>query len=202
MNLRFSFKVNRLALSQEIARQLPAAVGGEVKKRLFTEFEKIKKQFLAEFSRHAITMELQGGAHSSNISGTLGGYGNLYSFLGFDERDPTAKILELINKIKFTFMNFNSRKIASGFVRDFPTEYDIAAATPVPWAPGLSWAQGIHNGHIPNFGHYMNKDFKKSRSGGGLQVDTEIPGRVFRGDNSYIMGMLIKYKGLFEGVQI
>ena len=93
MNLRFSFKVNQVALRQEIARQLPSAVGVEVKKRIFAEFEKIKNQFLAEFSRHPITMELRGGANSSNISGTLGGYGNLYSFLGFDERDPTAKII-------------------------------------------------------------------------------------------------------------
>ena len=87
-------------------------------------------------------------------------------------------------------------------MRDFPSEQDIVMVTPVPWAPGLSWAQGIHNGHIPNFGHYMNKDFKKSRSGGGLQVDGEIPDRVFRGDDSYIMGMLLKYQKMFEGVKI
>ena len=38
---------------------------------------------IAKFLNHPVTIEIKGGIDASNISGTLSGITNLYSFIGF-----------------------------------------------------------------------------------------------------------------------
>ena len=75
----------------------------EVKQRILDTIsesvERKKQDFLDEFENHPVTAEILGGESSSNLSGTLGGYGNLFSFIGFDSSDePVGSIRNLFKK--------------------------------------------------------------------------------------------------------
>ena len=60
-----------------------------------------KKNLIENFSSHEVTREIEGGAGANNISGTLGGYGNLFSFIGFNSGfNPIDSVKNLINKIR------------------------------------------------------------------------------------------------------
>ena len=200
MNLAVSVRLNKGSLRREVSAQLPRAVGDTVRRDLYNKFLSIKNQFIKEFEKHPITEEIKGGASSPNISGILSGYGNLYSFFGFDDSDPTSSIARLLNEIEFSFTNFNRRQVASFRVQNFPTMSSVIEATPLPWAPGLSWAYGVHRGNVPNFGNYLHKDWKGSRSGKGLQTPHEIGGWSMSSDITYIIGMLKKYNKLFRSI--
>ena len=64
-------------------------------KREIKDIEKqARKEFLKEFDDHPITNEIEAGPDSSNSSGTLNGYGNLFS-------------------ISFIVFNLNSSSIAN-----------------------------------------------------------------------------------------
>ena len=75
------------------------------KMRRFVEPQIDKKQELLvkQFKTHPVTIEIDGGPLARNSSGTLGGYGNLFSFIGFSSgSDPTAIIKKIFSeKIKF-----------------------------------------------------------------------------------------------------
>ena len=42
----------------------------------------------------------------------------------------------------------------------------------MPWAPGLSWAEGIEK--RTGLGNFLNKKTSKSRSGQGIQIDFSV----------------------------
>ena len=57
----------------------------------------LKGAALADFDRHPVTRELKQGPDGANISGTLGGIGNLFSFIGFYSSDkPTDLVREVL----------------------------------------------------------------------------------------------------------
>ena len=63
--------------------------------------QKLKEEMIAEFLRHPVTREILDKNTAENYSQTLVGYGNLYSFIGFDyPEDPIAPILNLLNATK------------------------------------------------------------------------------------------------------
>jgi hypothetical protein len=141
-----------------------------VNNQIKIEFEKIKNQYISEFINNPITVEINGGISSQNISNTLGGITNLYSFIGFDEgTDPIKPILELLEKSNYRIL-FNNQAIDSTIIFDIPTAKEIFDITPMPWAIGRSWARGIETG-ISGLGYYLKK-IKNSRSGIGIQSST------------------------------
>ena len=74
-----------------------------VKQIVNQEFQKYKQILISEFSSHPVTVELEGGVNASNISGTLGGRGNLFTFIGFNAGDnPTQPIHFAFNNISLT----------------------------------------------------------------------------------------------------
>ena len=67
---------------------------------------------IAEFLNHPISLELKGGISANNISGTLGGVTNLFSFIGFDSGDdPIDPIVEILQKTIFQMTSFSKNKI-------------------------------------------------------------------------------------------
>lgn len=157
-----------------------------------SEFNKIKNNYIQEFINHPITQEIKGGVDATNISGTLGGITNLYSFIGFDEgTDPIRPIEDLLEKSNYRII-YNNKATDSTVIFDIPTAAQIFEITPMPWAIGRSWARGIETG-ISGLGYYLKKK-KNSRSGLGVQSSTNQirPGTVFK-NTKYISDLINRF---------
>jgi len=63
-----------------------------------------QKKLLEEFERHPVTVEISGGTNATNISGTLSGHGNLFSYIGFSAGDkPLSAIREILKKYEIRY---------------------------------------------------------------------------------------------------
>lgn len=170
-------KINKKAIEKAIFtnRTVKKMVRDIVEK----EVEKEKILFRADFESHPVTQELEGGENASNSSGTLGGYGNLFSFIGFNRgANPTSPVKSLIQSIK---VDRNIQASANGFkVRvNIPSKEDFAAITPMPWEGGRSWLLDMERG-ISGLGAYLYGRFDASRSGNGIQSKSKYSNRTFR----------------------
>jgi len=164
----------------------------EINKIIDQEFNKIKDEFIDEFMNHPITQEIQGGISATNISGTLGGITNLYSFIGFDEgTDPIRPIEQLLKKSNYRII-YNNKSVDATVIFDIPTAAQIFEITPMPWAIGRSWARGIETG-ISGLGYYLKKT-KNSRSGLGVQSSTEqVRAGVMFKNSKYISDLISRF---------
>ena len=105
------------------------------------KFEELKKEMIKEFLNLPITKEILRAPGASNISGTLGGYGNLFSFIGFPAgSNPIDPIVKLLNQTTLNVGRITTRGTLD-ITGTLPGKNDIFAVTPMPWATGLSWAQ-------------------------------------------------------------
>jgi hypothetical protein len=150
-------------------------------------FENAKQEFLSEFEDHPITQEIEGGSSATNISNTLNGIGNLFSFIGFNRND--SPIQNLRNLIKNSF-SLSNKKINGGirFSVNYPSIERIKRNTPMPWEAGNSWVNGIERG-ISGFSNYMYKRFVEGRSGAALQTENKIRSSSYKRTN-YVSGMI------------
>jgi hypothetical protein len=156
----------------------------------------IKKQMIEEFMNHPVTEEIMNGYNSENISNTLGGYGNLFSFIGFDFGDaPIMPIIDILEKTNVVFSR-SGRNILTANIT-LPSAQDIFAKTPMPWASGRSWAKGIESG-ISGLGFYLNS-YGKGNSNAGIQVKSKMRGGRFK-NVPYISALLNKYRVLFSKI--
>jgi hypothetical protein len=164
----------------------------EINRIIDQEFNKIKDEFIDEFINHPITQEIQGGIGATNISGTLGGITNLYSFIGFDEgTDPIRPIEEMLKKSNYRII-YNNKSVDATVIFDIPTAAQIFEITPMPWAVGRSWARGIETG-ISGLGYYLKKT-KNSRSGLGVQSSTEqVRAGVMFKNSKYISDLISRF---------
>ena len=158
----------------------------EARRRAKRIFKKQKEILLEEFRSHPITKELQAGPYGGNSSGTLGGIGNLFSFIGFDAgADPTAVVEEGLRN----FITLDHSGSPKGRGRSLRYEFRVKGLsleefekfTPMPWEGGRSWLRGIERG-ISGFGEYMygRKYANNSRSGSGVQSRRTVRGGGFR----------------------
>lgn len=155
------------------------------------EVEKEKALFQQDFETHPVTQELDGGENASNISGTLGGYGNLFSFLGFNQgANPTAAVKFLIQKIT---LDRNIQASGNGFrVRvNVPSKEEFGAVSRLPFEGGRSWLLDIERG-ISGLGAYLYGRFASSRSGTGIQSKYNYTNKRFR-NVKYFSGMYTKF---------
>jgi hypothetical protein len=160
-----------------------------VKTEVDKKIKKSQDDLIIEYENHPVTQEIDGGPSASNISGTLGGRGNLFSFIGFNRgTNPTAVVkTRLARPIK-------SKVLKAGFGRftvqlDAPTKKELEESTPIPWSIGRSWLDGVEKG-ISGLGRYMFKsaNVRSSRSGRAIQV-TKSKGGRFR-NTPYVSKML------------
>ena len=177
-----------------IDAQTPKLLRVPFEKTLKEKFEILKNQMISEFLNHPVSQEISEGPQASNSSGCLGGYGNLFSFIGFEDGDePLKPILEQLQASNFIY----SGDVASGvkFSIILPTAKEIFEATPMPWASGRSWAKGIESG-ISGLGFYLNLKSKNSRSGAGVQTSVKANTKRFK-NQQYISLLINKYNNLF-----
>jgi len=138
-----------------------------------------KNELINQFIQHPVTQELQGGESSTNMSGTLGGYGNLFSFIGFPKGfNPIDPILDLLKQIR---LNRNPR--ISGkklqFKLSIPSKNELNNVSKMPWESGRSWLFDMEK-TISGLGAYLFIKTSASRSGTGIQISKASFERTFR----------------------
>ncbi len=205
MSVRFS--VNGAAFNKEIKRSLSSrnsqkAVLDNLKLKngelVYKKIEKLKKEMIANFLRLPVTKEILAGSGSGNTSGTLGGYGNLFTFIGFNQGDrPINPIVQLLSRTNYRVTRFDQNGSAQLLI-EMPSKEDIFAVTPLPWASGISWAERIERG-MSGLGMYLNTNSKSSRSGEGVQAEHKIRSGRFS-NTQYISAFLIKWQNIFSKI--
>lgn len=182
-------------LAQFVVKEVLKKNRSSLQKTVFTAFEKIKNEMIQDFQDHPITKEISAGPSSQNTSGTLDGYGNLFSFIGFDKNtNPILPILNILQKSKIEYSKITDSSII--FTIIIPSKFDIFKETPMPWAAGRSWAEGIERG-ISGLGKFLYTDSAQtSRSGEGIQTKGVIKGGKFT-PVPYISALLKKYEKKF-----
>ncbi len=162
-----------------------------VKQIVEGEFNRIHVDFLKAFEGHPVTQEIRGGPSAANISRTLGGVGNLFTYIGFNlGSDPIKSLRKLLEAYE---IHYHPRNKYMSIQIEVPTKEQVFIATPMPWATGRSWARGIERG-ISGLGKYLVKSSRiaKSKSGFAIQTDTRVRGGRFS-NTSYISALLNNY---------
>ena len=184
-----------------IKNQVPRVGKSALKKEINTKFKKIKKEMIQEFLSLPVTQELLGGPDAPNISGTLGGVTSLFAFIGFDSGDqPIAPILNALERTQLQYLKElkQTNKVGGVFTVTLPTAEQIFSITPMPWAIGRSWAQGIETG-ISGLGFLLRKK-GKGRSGVALQSRVKVRGGRFK-NTAYISSFIKKYEKRFQNLK-
>ncbi len=158
-----------------------------MQKKAQSKFDAAQKAAMSKFNAHPITREIEDGPEASNMSGTLGGYGNLFSFIGFNRGSrPLSEVRKLMalgyKLLKMPKTQVRGNKIFVSFSVSYPDITEFYKITPTPWG-GPSWLFGIENG-MSGFGNYMygrfGSDNFSSRSGSGLQSEKTKRTTTFR----------------------
>lgn len=146
-------------------------------------FEDIKKETLEEYNNDPVTKEIEAGPQATT---TLlpGGYGNLFSFIGFDANSkPTEELRdELSREIRFATVPQKIPKsnqvIRYQFAVFVPTLKLLESHAPLPYfsVGGKSWISAIEKG-FDNLHSYINKFYEKSRSLFGVQAKNKATGQ-------------------------
>ena len=166
-------KIDNAAVQRKIDKALANSIS--VKRAAYNKaygvFRSAKRAMIAAFNRHLITQEIEAGPTAMNFSGTLGGYGNLYSFIGFHDGDrPTEPLRWLLEQVSMEQTIYRNRKWY--FRVRIPDDRDVAGVTPMPWEVGNSWALAVEH-YISGLSHYMYKRSDASRSSMGIQLADE-----------------------------
>lgn len=143
----------------------------EVKKMIKENFEERKNNLLNEFNSHPVTIEIS-QENSANISNTLGGYGNLFGFLGFDKgSDPISPVENVLNK-KTRLENISIKTSTDNILVRYsvPDLDDFNSAAELRW-DATNWVKGIERG-ISGFQHFMSK--AAGESGQGIQIKGNV----------------------------
>ena len=187
-------------ITTSLISQSPKIARVQVQKQGKAAFQKLKNRMIAEFLNHPVTRELKQGIDASNISGTLGGVTNLFSFIGFNSgSDPTKDIENVLQTARFESAKARLKTIELSIY--IPDPKDVFDATPMPWAPGRSWAKGIESG-ISGLGYYLKVARDNSRSGLGIQSSKKVRGGAKFKNTQYISALLKKYRKEFENLQL
>lgn len=159
-----------------------------------------KRDLLEEFNKDPVTVELLEGPDLDSSQVMPLGYGNLFSFLGFnrDKPNPVHVVRSMLENIHL----LRRVRIDNGgftFSLKAPNRDDLEKETPMEWESGRSWINAITYG-IGTFSHYMfnlkEGRFKTpSRSGTAIQVATNLhQSSVFFTGRGYVIGMLGRFK--------
>ena len=182
-------------------RQVPKVSRRDLEREARKKFKEIKQEMINEFLANPVTQEIMSGPQGANISGTLGGVSNLFAFIGFNQGDdPIAPILVMLEGVTLNYESDIKRSLRGfgiNFKANLPTPEDIFAITPLPWATGRSWAEGIERG-LSGLGHLLRKN--KGRSGAAIQTSVKVRGGGFQ-NMPYISALLRKYRKRFQDLK-
>jgi len=207
---KFQVTIDQAALLASISTGPNGNITGRnIRSYVLPRIEEAQDKLIKDFYRHSITKEIKAGPTASNSSGTLNGYGNLFSFIGFARGDnPLQVVEEILNKnltVKVRAAGGGKFKIS---ITNAPSQSEIYNSTPLPWASGSSWTEGVERG-ISNLGSFMYKKQgirgsskgSRSRSGTGIQLDRGLRSATFR-TQPYISKLIESfYKNLTKKIE-
>lgn len=157
-----------------------------------------KQELIQEFNQHPVTIEIAAGPTSSNSSGTLGGKGNLFSFLGFSQgSNPIEPIRSLLQKIE---LSTGKPRVSGGKIQfkvNMPDSNEFENASKMPWESGRSWLYDVER-TISGLSQYLYGQFNKSRSGTGVQTANTTVSKTFV-PVKYFATMVDKFKKKLKG---
>lgn len=189
---KISVNINKAALTASMTEgRNRSTVSSLIREEWQKKIVDAQNKMVEAYENDPVTVEIDGGVFASNVSSTLGGKGNLFSFIGFEAgSDPTQPIKELLrNKI-----NFSVKALTNGNFKieiAAPTKEILYNVSPIPWNPGRSWLDGIEKG-ISGLGSYIYKESPASRSGKGVQTKTNVGGRF--SNRSYMTTILKEFQ--------
>lgn len=201
----FTFKVDYSALKKIFEDNIDKDI--RIKKivddHVFSVFQRNKKVLLRQFSNHSVTLELKNGPKAENISNTLGGNGNLFSFLGFfHTRNPTLELENLLNILSIRKTTRRGNVIY--YAINLPTKSQISDATKMDWGSGTSWAYAVENGNFNGdaaLSHYIYKTWLKGRSKTGIQIKGEYSENSFS-PRPYISQILENFQKRMNDINV
>ena len=173
---KFVVKINPRILMKDLVVKNDRAMTMLVRGAMEPIVEKASAKMSKAFEAHPVTQEINSGPLASNLSGTLGGKGTLFSFIGFDSSDrPTQVISEILKRKVGIKVNRVGDAGRYKFSLEAPSLEEIYKETPIPWLSQSSWAEGIEKG-ISGLGFYLFKPNGAafSSSGTGLQSKTRV----------------------------
>lgn len=203
---KLKFTVNSKELRKEILQssqrmntknRVAASLKTANNELLIQKFKKMKEDMVKDFLSHPVTKEILAGPKASNTSGTLGGYGNLFSFIGFEfGSNPIQPIVDLLDQTRYDIGRIQNGKVQ--IYVEIPSKEQIFKATPLPWAPGISWAERMEIG-LSGLGQYLNTPSDYSRSGQGVQSSKLQKGGAFK-NTKYISDFINRWHKKFLSV--
>jgi len=164
-------------------------------------FVAAKRDMLEEFNEHPVTQEIESGPDGDNITNTLEGKGNLFSFIGFYENEqPTEPVRQALED---TYMAKTPQVVQVGSRVEFrfrvflPDIKTLANLTPMHWDSDKSWLTGIEKG-ISGLGYYIywKRKMENSRSGTGIQGQNQLRPGGYR-KTKYMTQILNNFKNKF-----
>lgn len=185
-------RINMRGLNAEIAQKGYKIFKPLVEQRIRRSFDKERQQLLKSFESHEITKEIDGGPSASNSSNTLGGYGNLFTFIGFESgSDPISPLRSLLAKsIQIRTIRKKSNILAFTLSFSVPTIEQIKAIAPMPWSTD-NWVDAVERG-LSGLGQYLyTKNHKKGRSGSAVQIDGELSGQQMNSNPAEYMTKIL-----------
>jgi len=195
-------RINMASIRNKIAASQPVLAAVEkIAKQTTLQATQIAE---LEFANHAVTKEIEAGTSGSNSSGTLGGYGNLFSFIGFPSNsNPVTVVKQLWKTVRFT--GLKKIKVVGSFGRSYarytfnvivPSPDDFEQISPIPWRSGVSWLTAISKGGISGLGYYISK-LGLGRSRGGLQLKKSLRAGKMQ-TTPYFMSIYNKFAKVFK----
>lgn len=185
---RINTKILRKELAGAIANS--AKVRGIAYNEAENRLSKEKQRFLTKFQTHKVSQEISEGPDAQNITNTLGGYGNLFSFIGFDRGDsPVERAAEYFDE------NIRLKDIQSPKVIEQATQVKFSYRVEIPdgqemnnaeklqmpqWDTG-SWLSKIENGMtgLLHYIYFKGKTLPSSHSGPALQRKEPLRETIF-----------------------
>lgn len=170
--------INKAVIRTKALRGLEKrALDKELYRKVNAVFQRKKNQLINDFENHPVSQEIRGGPNSPNLSGTLGGYGNLYTFIGFDGGNPVGAVSSALrSEVRLGRTPLKQKRglrILYTYRVTFPDTRDLAGVAPMPWEPG-NWVDRIERG-ISGLGSYIYANYiSASRSGKGIQAKGKV----------------------------
>ena len=171
-------KINRSLLTREL---VATPRNKKASMRIVTEaveevINEARVDFLVELENHEVSKEISAGPTANNTTGSLGGVGNLFSFIGFKAGEKPIEYLKsfFLKKSGVTKVTLQSATRGRFIVNtNIPSKEEIFERTSLHWDVGRSWLDGIEKG-LSGLGQYKfgldRLESYRSRSKTGLQL--------------------------------